>query len=341
MPQRQWSMMGTVILLKVPDLSTSGKVAVALAGNEATTTKVANESSKTTFNWSEHLLDQAGAFLKEAEERFSANDPAAELGTVNQLAGIRPVAVHPQLFELIQEGVAQSLAADSNLNIAIGPLVQTWRIGFTDARVPTKEEIQDLVKLTDPRKIQLHPASHTVFLEEAGMRIDLGALAKGYIADELLALLKRQGVPWALLNLGGNLVVYGQTPSQEDGRWRVGIQDPNKPRNEYLEVLALAATEAPYSVVTSGIYERHLEQDGHSYHHILDPRTGYPQKTDVVSLTVISRRSIEGEIWTTRLFGKPQERVLSDLEAQPGVEGILVDRFGNVCHTSGIAALLA
>lgn len=354
MVQRQWSMMGTVILLKLPDLAVSplavaddpaaGSLLRATGNGNAAPTgsnNTAASDSEKPAAWSEILLDQAEAFLQEAEHRFSANDPQAELGAVNQAAGQQPVAVHPQLFELISTGVRHSLAPDSNLNIAIGPLVQTWRIGFADARVPAEKEIRHLVQLTDPRKIQLDSAAHTVFLEEAGMRIDLGALAKGYIADVLLDWLQAQGVLWALLNLGGNLVVYGPTPTQADGRWRVGIQDPGKPRNEYLEVLALAAADGPFSVVTSGIYERHLEQDGRSYHHILDPRTGYPQETDVVSLTVISRRSVDGEIWTTRLFGQPQDTVLAALEAQPELEGILVDRTGAIRHTSGIAALLA
>ncbi len=141
----------------------------------------------------EAILDKVIARLKEYEHRFSANDPSSELMQVNKNAGIQPVTVHPELYELIKIGKEHSCAEGSHLNIAIGPLVQTWRIGFSNARVPYNNEITELLERTNPKKIVLHDKECSVFLTEPGMLIDLGALAKGYIADLIIDFKKNSG----------------------------------------------------------------------------------------------------------------------------------------------------
>ena len=129
------------------------------------------------------LLARCFELLRSYEHRFSANDASSELMEVNHQAGIAPVQVHPDLFELIALGTLHSQAQNSHLNIAIGPLVQTWRIGFSDARRPQQGEIDQALAKIDPHQIQLDLENHTVFLMRPGMKIDLGALAKGYSAD--------------------------------------------------------------------------------------------------------------------------------------------------------------
>ena len=176
------------------------------------------------------ILEEAIQRLKTYEQRFSANDPTSELMQINHLAGKAPLAVHPDLFQLIKMGKYHSLAPGSHLNIAIGPLVQTWRIGFGDAKVPEAEEIQRLLAITDPKKILLSEKDQTVFLQQESMAIDLGAVAKGYIADLLTAYFKEAGVASALINLGGNVIVFGPSQNHEDPYWRIGIQNPLLPR---------------------------------------------------------------------------------------------------------------
>ena len=136
------------------------------------------------------LLDQVFSLLRLYEKRFSANDDSSELMQINHAAGKHPVCVHPDLFELIELGKKHSLAPDSHLNITLGPLVQTWRIGFADAKVPSPKEIKQALALTDPECIELDTAASSVFLTMEGMKIDLGALAKGYIADKIAAFLQ-------------------------------------------------------------------------------------------------------------------------------------------------------
>ena len=285
----------------------------------------------------DELLAHCFELLRSYEHRFSANDASSELMEVNHQAGIAPVQVHPDLFELIALGTLHSQAKNSHLNIAIGPLVQTWRIGFSDARRPAARgnRTSALTKI-DPQQIQLDPENHTVFLKRPGMKIDLGALAKGYSADLYCYLSKevRESTD-ALIDLGGNILTVGQHPIKQQP-WRIGIQNPVEKRGQHLLVLSVKDK----SIVTSGIYERHLEVDGQSFHHIFDSATGYPVETDLASITIISDRSVDGEIWTTRLFGESPTSILNTVESLPGIDTLLVSQSGKIAYTSGLQSYL-
>ena len=279
----------------------------------------------------DQILADCFSLLRSYEHRFSANDPSSELMEVNQKAGIEPVKVHSDLFSLIALGTSHSQAQGSHLNIAIGPLVQTWRIGFSDARKPDQGEIEQALTVIDSHQICLDPDQQTVFLKRKGMKIDLGALAKGFSADLLANYLRSQGIEQALIDLGGNILTLGLNPVSHRP-WRIGIQNPQLPRGEHL--LVLSVTDK--SVVTSGTYVRHLDVDGQSFHHILDPQTGYPVETELASLTIISDRSVDGEIWTTRLFGEEPSNILNIVETLPGMDAILVYQSGRLAYTSGL-----
>jgi len=167
----------------------------------------------------DELLTHCFELLRSYEHRFSANDASSELMEINHQAGIAPVQVHPDLFELIALGTLHSQAKNSHLNIAIGPLVQTWRIGFSDARRPAPEEIEQALLKIDPQQIQLDQENYTVFLKRPGMKIDLGALAKGYSADLIATYLRGKGIKDALIDLGGNILTVGQHPVKQQS-WR-------------------------------------------------------------------------------------------------------------------------
>lgn len=270
--------------------------------------------------------------LSVLKNRFSANDDDSELMAINHSAGMSSVSVHPDLYRLIAIGKKHSLASSSNLNIALGSVVQTWRIGFSDARVPDKSEVAQTLALTDPRDIILDEKEHSVFLAKKGMKIDLGALAKGYIADTIMATLAKQKVSSAMINLGGNVLVYGSNPKRPSGEWFIGIQAPGQKRGVHLGVLPITSG----SVVTSGIYERHLSVNGKDYHHIFDKKTGYPIESPLSSLTIVSALSLDCEIWTTRLFGLALDEVLFAIEQTPHIEGILVTKEGRAILSSGL-----
>ena len=280
----------------------------------------------------DQLLNGVFDLLHSYNQRFSANDTNSELMQVNHAAGKHPVPVDPELFELIQIGKEQSLIPASHLNIAIGPLVQTWRIGFADARIPNNTEVTHALSLTDPQLIELDPLSCTVFLAKKGMKLDLGCLAKGYIADKIAEYLKTQHVTSALINLGGNIKTIG-TNVLTGKPWRIGIQDPQQPRGTNLAVLPICNQ----SVVTSGTYERKLQVNEHTYHHILDRDTGYPVDTQLASITIISDNSLDGEIWTTRLYGEKPNQLLARVEQEKGIEALIVTTDNRVYYSSGIS----
>lgn len=290
--------------------------------------------------WVQHdhpaaVLENAEQKLRDYEKRFSANDDRSQLMQIHHQAGLSPVKVDSDLFELIKVGKQHSLPSDSALNITIGPLIQLWRIGFQDAHLPAKEEIEEKLKLTQPEKVILDEENSTVYLEERGMAIDLGALAKGYFADQLAAYFKAEGVQAALINLGGNVVTYGAAPQHEDGYWRIGIQHPAKERGNF--VLALKSKNK--SIVTSGIYERSLTVDGQTYHHIFDSKTGYPIETDIISLTVVSDKSLDGEIWTTRLFAQKPEEAIAALNGE-GLGGIVMTKDDRLLYSQSLSSLI-
>ncbi len=279
----------------------------------------------------ENLLLQSEQLLHLYKNRFSANDDDSELMEINLQAGKKAVQVHPELFELIALGKKHSVASNSHLNIAIGPLVQTWRIGFSDAKLPSKEEIQELLKITNPEEIVLNDSNREVYLSKEGMRIDLGALAKGYIADKLKEFLVEQGVQSGIIDLGGNILTIGENPTFHRP-WRIGIQNPVLGRGEHVAVIAVSDA----SVVTSGIYERQLVVDGKTYHHIFDRTTGYPMETELASITIVAEKSVDCEIWTTRLFGQNPHDIIEEIEQQPGLEAFVITKNQKMMYTSGI-----
>ncbi|KGR72811.1 FAD:protein FMN transferase [Streptococcus phocae subsp. salmonis] len=266
------------------------------------------------------------------KNRFSANDFDSELMAINNNAGRKAVQVHPDLMELITIGKEHSLARSSNLNIAIGPLVQAWRIGFSDAKVPSSNEILEAIALSNPSQILLDSKYKSVFLKQTGMKIDLGALAKGYIADKIMSYLKKDLTDSAIINLGGNILVQGDNPNRSEGHWIIGIQHPKKKRGQHIGAVKIKNQ----SVVTSGTYERCLIVEGKEYHHIFDRQTGYPINTEMTSISIVSKKSVDCEIWTTRLFGLPIQEVLDTLNAVAHIEGIIITKDDCVYLSDGL-----
>ncbi|EDP68705.1 putative thiamine biosynthesis lipoprotein [Carnobacterium sp. AT7] len=278
------------------------------------------------------LLEKAKHMLADYEIRFSANHSKSTLTYVNQQAGIQPVSVDSELYDLIQFGQNYSLSSKLALNITIGPLVKLWKIGFADAHVPKQKEIDERLKLIDPTDIVLDDAKKTVYLTKKGMELDLGALAKGYFADKLKQFFQSEGVESGIVDLGGNVLTIGENPKYEDGYWRVGIQKPSLTRGE----LVGAVLVKDKSVVTSGIYERSLKVSEKKYHHIFDSTTGYPIENELASITIISDESLDGELWTTWLFGHNSNAAIDYIDSVPGIEALLITKNNEVKMSHGI-----
>ncbi|GEO48534.1 FAD:protein FMN transferase [Companilactobacillus kimchii] len=278
----------------------------------------------------EEELDAAYELIKNFEDKLTVNRDESEVMSINHLAGIKPVAVPTDTYGLIKRAVLVS-RQHLGFNVAIGPLVKLWKIGFKGANKPSDTDIKERLRIIDPERIKLDDEKQTVFLEEKGMEIDLGGIAKGYIADKIKALWLSMNVETGIIDLGGNVLLVGPSV-HEDKMWNIGVQNPVEKRDVSLGVLHTTAK----SIGTSGIYERKLVIDGHEYHHMFDSKTGYPIKNNLASVTIVSDKSIDGEIWSTVGFYQGIEKGLALIESQPGVEAIFITKDLEYQTTSGL-----
>lgn len=281
-------------------------------------------------NGSEALLDKAFARLLEIENLMSANLEASEIGQINSLAGKEAFIVSDESFEVIKQGLYYGELSSGAFDISMQPVVDLWKIGTKDANIPKAEELEEALAKVAYHKILLDEKEQSVYLTEEGMGIDLGGIAKGYAADELVKLLTSEGVTSAMLNLGGNVFALG---TKVDGTaWNIGIQNPFDERNQYFGIASIKHQ----TVVTSGPYERYFEEDGKRYHHIFDTGTGKPIENDIASVTVIADKSIDGDALSTTLFALGIEEGLKLTETMDGVDCIFVNYDKEVRISSGL-----
>jgi thiamine biosynthesis lipoprotein len=260
--------------------------------------------------------------LAEIEAVMSANEipggGISELSRVNQNAGIQPVAVSGELITVLERALFFAKITDGAFNPAIGPLVKLWKIGTEDAQVPDKEAILAVQPLLDYRDVEVDAANRTVYLKHKGMSLDLGGIAKGYAADEVVRILTDAGIQRAVIDLGGNIYAHGSKAPKQ--KWLIGIQNPLASRGEFLAVEEVSSR----SLVTSGVYERFFEENGIRYHHILDTKTGYPADSGLLSVTIISANSMNADALSTALFVLGYEKGAAILSHFPEVEAVFV-----------------
>ena len=248
------------------------------------------------------VINDSFTLIDHYEDLLTVNRDESEVMDVNHAAGKHPVQVSSGTYDLIKLAVEES-RENFGFNALIGPVVKLWAIGFKGAHVPTDDQIKERMKLIDPYSVDLNDADQTVYLKKPGMELDLGGIAKGWIADRIKDFWMAYGVHAGIINLGGNILLVGDSPKRTSGQWSVGVQDPKEPRGN--NIASVMVPEC--SAVTSGTYERYLVVDGHKYHHLIDPRTGYPVETDLAGVTTFTKYSVEAEIECKRLFfaGKP------------------------------------
>lgn len=278
------------------------------------------------FSHNEPLALRVFGLIKQYEDLLTVNRAQSQVMDINHAAGQHPVTIGLPVYQLIKCAKAASVLPNSAFNLAIGPLVKRWRIGFKGDSVPPDSEIQALLDITRAQDVTLNDSDLSVFLTREGMEIDLGAIAKGYIADRVRDLLLKEGVTDGLINLGGNVQTLG-TPQ---GHWSIGLKKPFSAADALVGMMDVAHK----SVVTSGTYERYFERDGRRYHHILDPQTGYPLDNELDSVTIVSTDSLDGDIWTTLLFGAGVEKGCQMLKGRADIEAIFVTKSQEVVLSS-------
>ena len=269
------------------------------------------------------LLTECMNLCDKYEKIFSRTASDSELYQLNHRE-LTPVAgtedtfqISDPLAELIRKGLYYSKLSEGAFDIAIEPLTSLWDFTAEDPQVPEDRLIQKALTKCDYHNVSVSD-NNEVILKTEDTAIELGAIAKGYIADRLKDYLISQGVKSAIINLGGNVLCIGGKPN--DSSFKIGIQKPFADRSETIAVMDIKDK----SVVSSGVYERCFEQDGTLYHHLLNPRTGYPYDNGLIAVTIISDESVDGDALSTTCFALGLEDGMKLAESLDNVQAFFV-----------------
>lgn len=293
------------------------------------------------------VLDEALLALRDRcvffEHAFSRTRGDSDIARAHA-ASPDPVAVSPETADLVRRAIGYCERSRGLFDITMGTVTSLW--DFHAGVVPSGLSLSRALPHVGYERIELggSAGAPTLAISDSETVLDLGGVAKGYIADDLAGMLRERGIERFALNLGGNVVVAGGRPADASARpphragepWRIGIVNPLDPAHHRAIV-----DVADGSVVTSGVHERRFSKGGVTYHHILDPRTGMPAKTDVSSATVIAPRSMDCDGFSTTAFMLGAPRAIEFIEALPGIEAVVIDDRDEVWWTSGIADSLS
>lgn len=285
----------------------------------------------TLYDWTDAAtIDLAFAEISRLESLLSVEQEGSELDQLAKAAGKEWVEISPETEDVLRQAKAYTESSAGYFDVTTGPLVDLWGIHDGEGHVPSQEELDAVLPLIGSDDLLVEEGR--AYLAREGMVANLGAIAKGYIADKVKDLLVEQGVEHAVLNLGRNiLLIGGKTPEQD---FTVGIQDPNTQEDALADIIS--ANDK--SVVTSGIDQRNFTYEGKTYHHILDPFTGYPADNGLASVTIISDTSTQGDALSTTCFLLGPEKGMALVEQLENVEALFITTDGQQIPSSGYGA---
>ncbi len=263
--------------------------------------------------------------FERVDSLLSSYDTESAVSKINRGAYEKRVPVGSELFELLNASMEFNRASGGAFDITVGPLTELW--GFDRGGVvPPEAAVQSALRSVGSAGLSLDPERHEVGFMEPGMKLDFGGIGKGYAADLAAVRLQEMGIENAIIDAGGDLKLLGSRPGKD--HWKIGIRHPREAAR-----LLLSLELKDTAVVTSGDYERFFMEGGVRYHHILDPRTGYPARGSQ-SVTVIYPAARDADAYATAAFVMGPEAGLEYLRSIQGVEGIIVDSEGNVRWTT-------
>lgn len=265
--------------------------------------------------------------LNEIEKKFSVNIPASCVSKINDSAGINPVEVDDEFLYVLKKALEISEKSGGAFDVSIGKLVKLWGIGMNHGKIPSKKEIDSALRFINWKNIAITDSENekSVCLAYKNSALDFGGIVKGYAADEIVKILQKNRIKRAVIDLGGNIYVYGT--KKDKSEWFVGIKNPEDPDGN--PVLGIKTDQT--SVVTSGTYERFLEKDGQIYHHILDTKNGYPVENGISSVTVICKSSILADALSTALFALGVEQGFELIKKlDTNISAIYIERNGKI-----------
>ncbi|KAB3530228.1 FAD:protein FMN transferase [Alkaliphilus serpentinus] len=273
-------------------------------------------------------IEAAFKRIQYVEDTMSTSVNDSDVHQINQAAGEASVKVAPETIKVIEAGIKYHQITGGRFNILLGSLIELWGIGKPHQKVPTDVEIDEARKHIDIQQIEI--TNNKVHLKDSDMLMDLGGIAKGYAVDEAVKVLKDHGVKSGFVNMGGDVYAIGSKP--DGSPWYIGVQNPIIGANNSIIRVPLVDR----SIVTSGDYERYFVENGERYHHIIDPATGKPSRKQLVSVTILSDKGMDGDALSTAVFVMGLEEGLAFIEAQEGIDAILITKDKEVYVTTGI-----
>lgn len=276
-------------------------------------------------------LDGCFALAKTYEDYFSTTIEDSDISKINTAKGAN-VEVHDETIDLIEKGISYCELSNGGFDITIGALSSLWNFGHNDGTLPDAAAIEEAVSSIDYRNIQID--GNTVMLTNPDAQLDLGAIAKGYIADQMKSYLNENGVTSGIINLGGNVLVVG--PKPDGSNYNIAIQKPFAEEGTALAALGITNQ----TVVSSGIYERYFERDGVLYHHILNPATGYPYGNELSGLSIVCEKSVDGDGLSTTCFSLGLEKGMALIESLADTEAVFLTKDGAIHKSSGIGSTI-
>jgi thiamine biosynthesis lipoprotein len=281
------------------------------------------------------LFDAATAEILRLEALMTTWDPASEISRVNAAAGEAPVVVSKDTFDVIAESLRASAISAGTFDITFQTLHGLWKFDDDlDAHPPTPEQIHSKLRHVGFRHVILEPSQRTVFLDDRNVRIGLGGIAKGYAVDRAVSIMLAGGLSSFYVQAGGDLYVHGSKPGPEP--WVAGIRDPRGPEDDYFATMTLR--DCAFS--TAGDYERGYVVDGKRYHHIIDPRTGYPA-TASRSVTIWAPTALLADEIDDAVFILGPERGLALVESLADVGAVIVDGHNHVWTSKRLVGRIA
>ena len=282
---------------------------------------------------SNEIINEAFDLCVEYEHLFSRTYEGSDIWNINNSEG-KPVLVSDETIYLLDHSSYYGHLSSGVFDVTLGKISEMWDFTGENPQVPDPLELEEALSHTGFEKIKIN--GNEVTLEDPNAKIDLGGIAKGYAADKVKDFLMEKGITSGVINLGGNIVVFGGKPSSKGEEilpFAVAITEPTN--SEKAETIGYFSIEDG-SVVTSGNYERYFEEGGIRYHHILDPKTGYPSESGLDSVTIYSEKSADGDALSTLCFVLGAEKSLPLIESMENTEAVFITSEGGIIYTSGI-----
>jgi thiamine biosynthesis lipoprotein len=299
------------------------KKKVSLLGSPFEITVVAKDSIQGNF-----FIDLAIAEVKRIENQISDWIPTTPISMVNKNAGIQAVKVDSEVYELVARAIKISEITEGAFDISYASMDKIWKFDGSMKTMPTEEAIKKSVAKIGYKNIILNPKDQSIFLKLEGMKLGLGGIGQGYIADKVKDKLVANGCVSGIVNVSGDINAWGKQSNQKP--WTVGIVNPMN-KNKVFATFPLENS----SVETSGSYEKYVIFNGIRYSHIIDPRTGYPAQ-GVVSVSVFAKQTEIADALATGIFVLGVEVGLDLVNQLKGIECIIVDDKGKIHSSKGI-----